>query len=110
MQEKGVQLLGIAGQNIKSIQNFVDKEEIKIPILSDETRSVIKKYEVFVSIKWDSFRIAIPSTYILDKQHTIRYTYIGESQFDRPSIDDIFTKIEEIQSSSDTGKQSSTVE
>lgn len=90
--EKGIQVLAIAGQNLKGIQNYVDNEGIKIPILSDENRSVIKEYEVFVPIKWDSFRIAKPSTYILDKNHTISYSYIGDSQFDRPALDVIINK------------------
>lgn len=77
----------------------MEHEGIKIPILSDEDRKVIKQYEVFVPIKWDSFRIAIPSTYILDKNHTICYSYIGDSQFDRPAIEDILTKVQEIKPS-----------
>ncbi len=99
LKEKGVQVLGIAGQNLKGIQTYVDKEGIKIPIISDETREVIKQYEVFVPIKWDSFRIAIPSTYILDENHVIRYSYIGESQFDRPAIDGILNIVKEINDS-----------
>lgn len=63
-------------------------------------RAVIKQYEVFVPIKWDSFRIAIPSTYVLDENHIIRYSYIGDSQFDRPAIDEILSMVEEIQESS----------
>lgn len=86
---KGIHIIGIAGQNLKNIQQFVDKEEIKIPIASDKDRSIIKKYEIFVPIKWDSFQIAIPSTYILDQEHIIRYSYIGDSQFDRPVIEEI---------------------
>jgi methyl-accepting chemotaxis protein len=78
----------------------VDKEGIKIPILSDEKRAVIKKYEVFVPVKWDSFRIAIPSTYVLDENHVIRYSYIGDSQFDRPAMDEILRMVEKIQESS----------
>lgn len=93
MLEKGIQVLGIAGQNLKGIQNYVNAEGIKIPILSDEKRLVIKQYEIFVPIKWDSFRIAIPSTYILDASHTIIYSYIGDSQFDRPALDEILNKV-----------------
>lgn len=98
--EKGIQILGIAGQNLNGLQAYVDKEEIKIPILSDEKRTVIKQYEVFVPIKWDSFRIAIPSTYILDETHMIRYSYIGDSQFDRPAIDEIMNLANAISGSS----------
>lgn len=85
-----MQLLAIAGQKVESLVQFAEKEKIRIPLLSDPTREVIKAYEVFTPIKWDSFRIAIPSTYLLDRQHVIRYSYIGESQFDRPDLDDLF--------------------
>ena len=60
---------------------------------------MIKQYEVFVPIKWDSFRIAIPSTYVLDGNHVIRYSYIGDSQFDRPAIDGILNIIQQIHES-----------
>ena len=106
LKEKGIQVLGIAGQNLKGIQSYVDKEGIKIPILSDETREVIKQYEVFVPIKWDSFRIAIPSTYVLDENHVIRYSYIGDSQFDRPALDEIFNIVNEVQHSDGAGEVS----
>lgn len=82
-------MIAIAGQKRKGIQMYVEAERIKFPFLSDESREVIKNYEVFVPIKWDSFRIAAPSTYILDKNHTIEYSYIGETQFDRPQIEEI---------------------
>ncbi len=94
LYDKGIQIIAIAGQKLKGIQMYVEAEGIKIPILSDESREVIKAYEVFVPIKWDSFRIAAPSTYILDNRHTIVYSYIGESQFDRPAIEDILEKID----------------
>lgn len=97
-------MIAIAGQNMKAIQNYVATEGIKIPILSDEKRIVIKEYEVFVPIKWDSFRIAIPSTYLLDETHTITYSYIGESQFDRPAIDDILRSLEDFPKESSTGE------
>ncbi len=97
--------MGIAGQNLKGIQSYVDKEGIKIPILSDESRQVIKRYEVFVPIKWDSFRIAIPSTYILDEDHVIRYSYIGDSQFDRPALEEIFSKVDEFRLPGEAGEE-----
>lgn len=75
---------------MSSLKQYAEHEGIHFPLLSDETRDVIKSYEIFTPIKWDSFRIAIPSTYILDSYHVIRYTYIGDSQFDRPAVNDLF--------------------
>lgn len=93
---KGIQLIGIAGQKIEGIKQYTEANGIKIPILSDETRKVIKQFEVFVPIKWDSFRIAIPASYLLDDQHIIRYSYVGDHQNDRPSAKEIMSIIEQL--------------
>ncbi|WP_188455636.1 redoxin domain-containing protein [Virgibacillus oceani] len=45
---KGIQPIGIAGQKIEGIKQYTEANDIKIPILSDETRKVIKQYEVFL--------------------------------------------------------------
>ena len=66
---------------------------------------MIKQYEVFVPIKWDSFRIAIPSTYVLDENHVIRYSYIGDSQFDRPAMDEVLNIVHEIHLSTSDGEE-----
>ena len=92
--EKGVNLIAIAGQTLKGIKVYTDNFKIKFPILSDETRAVIKAYEVFTPIKWDSFHIAIPSTYIMDESQNIRFSYIGENQSDRPSAQEILEIID----------------
>ncbi|MCY9695676.1 redoxin domain-containing protein [Paenibacillus alginolyticus] len=99
--EKGVNLIAIAGQKLANIKDYVNANGIKFPILSDETREVIKSYEVFTPIKWDSFRIAIPSTYIIDEHQTIRYSYIGENQADRPSAKEILEVIDTLSIVSD---------
>jgi methyl-accepting chemotaxis protein len=99
--EKGVNLIAIAGQKLVNIKDYVNTNGIKFPILSDETREVIKAYEVFTPIKWDSFRIAIPSTYIIDENQTIRYSYIGENQADRPSAKEILEIIDTLSIVSD---------
>ncbi|MBT2691594.1 methyl-accepting chemotaxis protein [Bacillus sp. ISL-55] len=66
---------------------------------------MIKQYEVFVPVKWDSFRIAIPSTYVLDENHLIRYSYIGDSQFDRPALDEILNIVQEIHQPGQDGEE-----
>ncbi|RNB79609.1 DUF899 domain-containing protein [Brevibacillus fluminis] len=94
--QKGINLIAIVGQKLANVKSYVEENGIKFPILSDETRDVIKAYEVFTPIKWDSFRIAIPSTYIIDENQVIRYSYIGENQADRPSASEILEIIDSL--------------
>ncbi|PWK11328.1 methyl-accepting chemotaxis protein [Tumebacillus permanentifrigoris] len=96
--QQGVQLIAIAGQKLGNIQQYTDAHEIQIPVLADTTREVIKSYEIFTPIKWDSFRIAIPSTYILDSEHLIRYSYVGDSQYDRPAVQNLLYVIQSLDS------------
>ncbi|WP_139490397.1 redoxin domain-containing protein [Brevibacillus dissolubilis] len=92
--QKGVNLIAIVGQKLANVKQYAEHEQIKYPVFSDETREVIKAYEVFTPIKWDSFRIAIPSTYLVDSKGLIRYSYVGDSQFDRPTAQELLDVID----------------
>lgn len=44
LQSMGVQILGISKDSVASHKKFADKYSLNFPILSDETKEVIKKY------------------------------------------------------------------
>lgn len=54
--------------------------------LVDETRSVIKQFDVFNPINVDAFRIAHPSMFLISNQ-TVEYAYVGSNQWDRPTLE-----------------------
>ncbi|CAM3727491.1 Methyl-accepting chemotaxis protein [Mesobacillus thioparans] len=41
----------------------------------------------------------------MDEEHVIRYSYIGDSQFDRPELEEIFSKVEEVRTPGKTGEE-----
>ncbi|WP_094700279.1 peroxiredoxin family protein [Brevibacillus laterosporus] len=92
----GVPIVIIAGQKLQNLIQYADSTKMPFPLLSDSTREVMKAYEVFTPFKWDSFRIAVPSAYLLDKEHVIRYAYIGSSQFDRPGVEDLLEEVQRL--------------
>ena len=90
--DKGISIIGIAGQKLENLKQYAEANQVPFPLLSDTSREVMKAYEVFTLLKWDSYRIAVPSTYVLDGNQEIRYVYIGSSQFDRPRVDEIISQ------------------
>ncbi|WPS89189.1 peroxiredoxin family protein [Brevibacillus halotolerans] len=92
----GVPIVIIAGQKLQNLMQYADSTKLPFPMLSDSTREVIKEYEVFTPIKWDSFRIAVPSAYLMDKEQVIRYAYIGSSQFDRPGVEELLEEVQRL--------------
>jgi peroxiredoxin Q/BCP len=47
LSEKGYEVLGVSADSVKRHCNFIDKIGIGFPLLSDESLSIIKAYEVW---------------------------------------------------------------
>jgi alkyl hydroperoxide reductase subunit AhpC len=63
------------------------------PILSDSSKNTIQDYGVLDKSDRD---IALPATFIIDKQGIIRWFKIGESKWDRPDNDQLIRVLTEI--------------
>ena len=74
--------LAIAGQWPRELRGFAERKGITYPLLVDKDRSVIKSYGVYHWLSIETYNIARPSTFIIDKLGIIRYMYIGSHQFD----------------------------
>jgi peroxiredoxin len=78
---------------------FKRENNLTMSVISDMKRNILKEYNVFTlgTIKdnvYRKFKIAIPSTFLIDQQRQIAWVYVG-SREDRPSIDLIFQVIQE---------------
>jgi peroxiredoxin len=54
--------------------------------LCDEDRSVIKAYGVWHPIGIDAINMARPASFLIDAARTIRYVFVGSSQFERADL------------------------
>ena len=68
---------------------FFDQHPLSFPFLLDEDRSVTKSYGVYHRLGVDAFNIARPATFVIGRDQTIRYLYVGASQVDRAPFDDV---------------------
>lgn len=77
LESMGAVLLGVSKDTVKSHKKFADKYQLNFPILSDESLSIIKKYEAwgskkFMGKEYDGiFRI----TYLINPEGVIEKSY-----------------------------------
>ena len=70
MQNMGVQILGISKDSVASHKKFAEKYNLNFPILSDETKEVIKKYGAWGKKKFMGREF----------EGTLRYTFLINPQ------------------------------
>jgi len=64
-------------------------DRVPFPILLDENLEAVN----FLQIAAD---LALPATFILDKQGKVRFAYVGQAPNDRPSINAMLTHLDQI--------------
>lgn len=79
----------ILGQRCSAIAGSMGKSSatLPFPVLCDESRAVIKRYGVWHPIGLDAFNIARPASFLIDgKTRTVRYMFVGSTQFERADL------------------------
>jgi thioredoxin-dependent peroxiredoxin len=89
-------VLAIVSQPPPEISDYLSRNPMPFPLLSDPNREVIKQYGVYQRLSLDGFRIAYPSTMIIDRAGVVRYSYVGGSQFDRPDFNQVIKELEKL--------------
>ncbi len=65
-----------------------------VPFLLDEDRSVTRAYGVYVRMNHESFDIARPATFVLDRSGIIRYLFVGDGQTDRAPLEKVLEALQ----------------
>jgi len=93
---KHVKFVSIGTDRARPLKKLADKEEYKFSIVADEQGIISKEYNVFgkpIDYKMIKTELAIPSTYLIDREGKIVWRYIG-TKTDRPKIQDILNAID----------------
>ena len=64
--------------------------DLRYPVLYDPEAKVVKEYQVFDLLHDGG---AAPAVFLLDKNGSIRWQYIGRSKSDRPSNSEIIRRL-----------------
>jgi peroxiredoxin len=71
------------------VRRYVEDNGLPFFILVDESREVTKQYGVWHRLGLDAWNIARPALFVIERTGTIRAIFVGESQEEFPSRDEI---------------------
>jgi thiol-disulfide isomerase/thioredoxin len=82
-RDKGLEVLAIAADNEKSVSEYIEKYQIKLPVMIDQYGKAMFDYKVKV----------LPTTYLIDEHGMIRYSANGHVRWDSKEVRVIFDKM-----------------
>ena len=73
--KRGIKVIGISKDSVKSHKNFETKQELKITLLSDENLDVINAYDVYKekTLYGKKYMGVVRTTYVIDENGYIIY-------------------------------------
>ena len=89
-------MVGILAQNPDKVKEYLNRGTYPFPFLVDAERQVVKDYGVHVKANFESYNIARPANFILDREGNIRYIFIASYQIDFPKDEVMFKVLDEI--------------
>ena len=87
-------MVAVVAQRSEAVRRYIEETGLPFNILVDESRDVLKAYGVWHRIGLDAWNIARPALFILDRSGAVRYSFIGESQDEFPSHEDILREMQ----------------
>ncbi len=83
LARRGVQIVAISVDSKERSASLAERLGVPFPLLSDPTLTAIEAYGVAMA----GSELAVPATFVVDRDRRILRRYVGETQFDRPSVD-----------------------
>jgi peroxiredoxin len=84
-----VQVVAVVAQSSAVVRRYIEESGLPFNILVDESRVVLKAYDVWHRFGLDAWNIARPALFLIDSYGKIHYSYIGDSQEEFPSAEEI---------------------
>jgi glutaredoxin-dependent peroxiredoxin len=91
-----VQVVVVVAQSPGAVRTYIEETGLPFNILIDETRAVIKAYGVWHKLGLDSWNIARPAVFLIDRSGAIRYSFIAERQDEFPSSAEIDSALDKL--------------
>jgi glutaredoxin-dependent peroxiredoxin len=88
-----VKVAVVLPQRAEAVERYLAQNQLPFDILIDGTREVAKAYGVWHRVGLDAWNIARPAVFLIDRDRSIRYAFIGRSQAEFPSHEEILQAI-----------------
>ena len=83
----------VLAQRAAGGQRDMGERRLPFEILVDETRHVAKAYGVWHRIGLDAWNTSRPAVFLIERDRSIRYSFIGQSQREFPSLEELLRAI-----------------
>ena len=83
-------------QRSETVKRYIEETGLPLNILVDESRDVLKAYGVWHRVGLDALNIARPSLFLIDRDRSIRYSFVAERQHEFPTHDEILAAIDRL--------------
>lgn len=84
-QRLGVAVASVSVSSPQQTRAFRQHSRLPFPLIADPERDVIRAYGVYHFLSLEAFRMARPSSFLIDRDGRIRFIYVGANQLDRPA-------------------------
>jgi peroxiredoxin len=95
--EKSGALVYVAAEKERGMfhpRKFLAGHPASFPFLLDEDRAVTKSYGVYQRLGLDAINIARPATFVIGRDGTIHYLYVGATQTDRAPLEQVLNALQ----------------
>ena len=80
-------------QNRDAVRRYVEDTGLPFDILIDERRDMSRAYGVYHRMGLTAYNIARPAVFLIDQDARIAYSFIGDTQREYPTQDEIIAAI-----------------
>ena len=80
-------------QNRDAVRRYVEETGLPFDILIDERRDMSRAYGVYHRMGLTAYNIARPAVFLIDQDARIAYSFIGDTQREYPTQDEIIAAI-----------------
>ena len=89
-------MVAVVAQSSAVVRRYIEETGLPFNILIDESRAVLKAYGVWHRVGLDAWNIARPALFLIDSYGAIRYSFIGDTQEEFPSGEEITAALDRL--------------
>ena len=90
-----MQVVVVVAQRSEAVKRYIEDTGLPFNILIDESRDVLMAYGVWQRIGLDAWNIARPALFLINRDSSIRYGFVAESQEEFPAHEEILKAVEQ---------------
>ena len=89
-------MAGVLAQNREAVRRYIEETGLPFDILTDEHRDVLRAYGVWHRIGLDAWNISRPAVFLIDRDGSIPYSFIGDNQRQFPTQPEILAAVDAV--------------